>query len=399
MENYSSTRNNSASLHSEQALLQKQAECEAFVYEILSREIEKEAEKITTQVNMIKDYRFDIKKQIEKIAIDTFGRNHSNVQANIYGSVATGLALPESDIDIVITGVNSFGNKDDQLANISKLYDNILDFFNDKIMITAKKILQTQIPIIKLTFSLEEYYQERVRIQEEGYEGEQTSKLESDHTALPYIDFDSINSINPHLKNLAVDISMWDSFNGVEHQGIKAANFVESNLNQFPILRSVCLMLKKLLVSKSLNDPYTGGLGSYSLFLMLYAAYFLEKAGKYDWFHSDLTHPARLFTWFLTYFGEYFDYDSQAIIFVPNGIPLSLTKASCGLESTNQTDRAVLCVIDPLNPKNNTTQKAFNIMSIRKLFSETKQKIFREYLQIYSSEEFPDDLSLLAKLY
>ena len=169
---------------------------------------------------------------------------------------------------------------------------------------------------------------ERVRIQEEGFEGAQTTKLESDHTALPYIDFDAVNSINPHLKNLAVDISMCDSFNGVDHMGIKAAIYVEQNLNQFPILRSVCLMLKKLLVSKGLNDPYTGGLGSYSLFLMLYAAYFLEKAGKYEEFHSDLAHPARLFTWFLTYFGEYFDYDSQAIIFVPQGIPLAITKAS-----------------------------------------------------------------------
>lgn len=312
------------------------------MYEILSREIDEEAEKITTQVNMIRDYRFDIKNQIEKIAIDTFSRNHSNVQANIYGSVATGLALPESDIDIVITGVNSFGSKDDQLAHISKLYDNILSFFNDKILISTKKILQTQVPIIKLTFSLEDYYNERVRIQEEGYEQEQTSKLESDHTALPYIDFDSLNSINPHLKNLAVDISMCDSFNGVDHQGIKAAFYVEQNLNQFPILRSVCLMLKKLLVSKGLNDPYTGGLGSYSLFLMLYAAYFLEKAGNCNEFHSDLTHPARLFTWFLTYFGEYFDYDSQAIIFVPQGIPLTITKTAYGLDTMDQVDRTVL---------------------------------------------------------
>jgi predicted nucleotidyltransferase len=44
--------------------------------------------------------------------METFYPSHRNVHAAIYGSIATGLALPESDIDIVITGVNSFGNKD-----------------------------------------------------------------------------------------------------------------------------------------------------------------------------------------------------------------------------------------------------------------------------------------------
>lgn len=86
-------------------------------------------------------------------------------------------------------------------------------------------------------------------------------------------------------------------------------------------------MLKKLLVRNGFNDPYTGGLGSFSLFLMLYAAYYIEKINAYEGFHSEDTHPARLFAWFLTYFGDYFDIDKMAIIFMKEAIPLTMLKS------------------------------------------------------------------------
>jgi len=186
-------RNNSVPTQPQNPLETKQYECERFLYETLSREIEQAAEEITQQVNIIKDYRYDIKEQIELIALETFSHSHSNVQAHIYGSVATGLALPESDMDIVITGVNSFGNKDNHSFNITLLHDNIVNHFSGKVMPKTQKILQTQVPIIKLTFSLPEYYDE---------------KMKYDKTALPYVNFDSIESLNPKLKELAVDVSI-----------------------------------------------------------------------------------------------------------------------------------------------------------------------------------------------
>jgi DNA polymerase sigma len=111
---------------------------------------------------------------------------------------------------------------------------------------------------------------------------------------------------------------------------MRAAYFVETNLIQYPILRPVCLILKKLLVKNGHSDPYSGGLGSYSLFLMLYAAYFIEKVGTFEGFHSENTHPARLFAWFLTYFGEYFDMKTMAIMFMQEAMPLTVPKIYCG---------------------------------------------------------------------
>lgn len=118
--------------------------------------------------------------------------------------------LPESDMDIVVTGINNYGIRENQMSNICLLYDDILKQFSPSLLTKSAKILYTQVPILKLTFSLAELYKESVRL---GL------------TNLQLIDFESIN---PCLKELAVDISICDSYDSSQHQGIKAANFVKS---------------------------------------------------------------------------------------------------------------------------------------------------------------------------
>ena len=174
-------------------LKQRQYEAEQLLYDTLSAEIERAAEMITKQVNMISDYRYTLKSAIEDIALETFGVSHSNVQAHIYGSVATDLALPESDMDIVVTGVSSFGNKEDHLGNISLLFDNIRNKFSDNILVKSMKILNTQIPIMKLSFDLSQYYDEMSK---------------TNPGILPYVNFESLEVTNPSLKVLQVDVSI-----------------------------------------------------------------------------------------------------------------------------------------------------------------------------------------------
>ena len=80
---------------------------------------------------------------------------------------------------------------------------------------------------------------------------------------------------------------------------------------------------------------------------MLYASLFIEKLSSHDSFHSDNTHTARLFVWFLSYFGEYFDIESTAIMFMQESIPVVLPKLYWGMD--NSTDK--LWVLDPFNNK------------------------------------------------
>lgn len=193
-------------------------------------------------------------------------------------------------------------------------------------------------PIIKLKFNLSEYYDSCVKA---GYNN------------LPYVNFDSIDSINPHLKELSVDISICDSFGDSEHLGLLQSNFVREKLEEYPILRPVCLMLKKLLVRNELNDPYTGGLGSYSLFIMLYAALYFEMVNSNDIFscseHTsssqedyarkkvqlDSPFKARLFAWFLSFYGECFNIETHTMMFLEGDKPIVLPKLYRGKDEVS----------------------------------------------------------------
>jgi DNA polymerase sigma len=53
------------------------------------------------------------------------------------------------------------------------------------------------------------------------------------------------------------------------HSGLASATMVKDLSKEFPQLVPLTLILKRFLASRNLNDPYTGGLSSYALFLMV----------------------------------------------------------------------------------------------------------------------------------
>ena len=168
-----------------------------------------------------------------------------------------------------------------------------------------------------------------------------------------------------------MDISVSDSFDDSTHLGLKQNNFVRQKLEQFPVLRPVCLILKKLLVQNGFNDPYTGGLGSFGLFIMLYAALCFEQMNTDVMFQSENTYKARLLVYFLSMYGESFDIERKMIFFVDEGMPMVFDKIG---QFPNGNSK-ILCVYDPTNNKNNTTSKAFRIEEIQALFKQTKQQL------------------------
>ena len=64
-------------------------------------------------------------------------------------------------------------------------------------------------------------------------------------------------------------ISLDISFECPSHRGLNTATYVRYLLSREPNLRPLSLVVKQLLVEKGLNDPYSGGLSSYGLTLLL----------------------------------------------------------------------------------------------------------------------------------
>ncbi|CAK9211941.1 unnamed protein product [Sphagnum troendelagicum] len=134
-------------------------------------------------------------------------------QVCVFGSFATGLYLPTSDVDVVILDSGCQVRQDGLKALAKALTRNAVA---KNIQVIGK----ARVPIVKFV--------------------ERSS-------------------------NIAFDIS-FDVANGPE-----AADFIKGAMQALPPLRPLCLVLKIFLQQRELNEVYQGGIGSYALLVMLLA--------------------------------------------------------------------------------------------------------------------------------
>jgi hypothetical protein len=89
----------------------------------------------------------------------------------------------------------------------------------------------------------------------------------------------SVQALPPRLHQLThtgqfesedlVEIPLDISIDGPTHSGISSTSFVRVLTSRLPSLRPIVLCLKRLLAVHGLNDPFSGGLSSYALVLMV----------------------------------------------------------------------------------------------------------------------------------
>ena len=142
-------------------------------------------------------------KFVEQAVSDTI----PDYEVKLYGSHATNLCLPWSDLDIVlINKKNPYANNYSTLQSLQNLYLNLLDKPWIK---TIKLIDGAIIPIIKIN-AKEEF------------------------------------------NNMQMDISIQDG----KHFGLKCVELVKTFMSEFEALEPLIFSLKNLLKNANLNDPY-----------------------------------------------------------------------------------------------------------------------------------------------
>lgn len=114
----------------------------------------------------------------------------------------------------------------------------------------------------------------------------------------------TFNDISEEMRFLGIDITFEDSsqsqqfsYTRVNH-GISCINQTKQLCMDFPTLKPIVLVLKKILLVHNLNQPYLGGLNSYSLVLMTSA--FLNHCAGVESMSKNLRE-------ILNYYGSYFD--------------------------------------------------------------------------------------------
>ena len=108
-------------------------------YDLFFDELEQEMKSKVKEIDLLKD---SVRKErqgfitiVESIVKNTFTNRYGNgfVGIKIFGSMATELAIESSDVDFVVTGINSIQGRDPQygggknqlLKMMQKLFDNL----------------------------------------------------------------------------------------------------------------------------------------------------------------------------------------------------------------------------------------------------------------------------------
>ncbi|KAH9251862.1 hypothetical protein BASA81_010305 [Batrachochytrium salamandrivorans] len=147
------------------------------------------------------DERMEVVNKVRKLAVELWPKS----QTDVFGSFATGLCLPESDVDISVFNVPK--NAIQQLSR---------EFSNRKMTDWMEVISKAKVPIIKLKFK--------------------GSKYPCD------VCFDQIG-------------------------GLQTAMLIKRVCSELPEVKCLVLVIKHFLAQRNLNNTYQGGMGSYLCFL------------------------------------------------------------------------------------------------------------------------------------
>jgi len=172
-----------------------------YIVKCLQKDILDFQEYTKDQIKKNRIYIDELIKLVKQAVSDSI----PDYEVNLYGSHATNLCLPWSDLDIVLVNKKVvFSN------NYSALQSLYLTLYDKPWIKSIKFIDATLIPLIKLTVS------------------------------------DEFN-------NMQMDISLQDA----KHFGLKCVELVKSFMSEYEALEPLIFSLKNLLKNANLNDPYT----------------------------------------------------------------------------------------------------------------------------------------------
>lgn len=221
----------------------------------------------------------------------------------VFGSVQTHLFLPTSDVDVVVWG---------QWQSLPPLYTLEEEIQRAEIADTHSILVldKAKVPIIKLTHKV---------------------------------------------TRLKVDIS----FN--TESGIQSVHVTRNFIQIYPILPKLLFVIKHFLTERGLNEVYTGGVGSYSLVLLIVSFLQLHprKAAT-----DDDTNLGVLLIEFFELYGRHFNYRQTGIEVRGGG---RYFPKSEWIHPQSLSD-GILCVVDPVAPTDNTARGSYHFLRVKLAF-------------------------------
>jgi len=275
----------------------------------------------------------------------------------VYGSFASGLSVPSSDVDLVLKGVGAsgtwFGTSGPPLSMLEQVLK--LQYWVQSVTFIAS----ATVPVLKMSTGTVP-----------SHEHVSGNTIHVDITWDPEPDYAYLSTLGVVEQQLPAP----------EHKGMQTSTFVQRLCKRMPLLRPMVLVLKEFLKGQGLNDPYKGGLSSYALTVMA-AAVLNVHALKPP---SQKPGLGALFVEFmLTFSSRNFDTRKRGVSVAPNGplveiSPLHFPNLIPRVNTEQFFSPAVPVLIqDPLAPDNNLGRSCFGFMLVQYAFDEVLERLKR----------------------
>ncbi|KAI0053976.1 hypothetical protein FA95DRAFT_1529800 [Auriscalpium vulgare] len=250
----------------------------------------------------------EIRALIVDMISQAVSKNFPDAKVHPFGSFETKLYLPLGDIDLVVLSKSM--EYSDRVTVLHALANTVKRAgITDKVTIIAK----AKVPIIKF--------------------------------------------ITTHGR-FAVDISI-NQANGVE-----AGKMVKGFLAEMPALRTLVMVTKAFLSQRSMNEVFSGGLGSYSIVCL--AVSFLQMHPKIRRGEIDpMRNLGVLVMEFFELYGLYFNYQEVGISLRDGGTYYSKTARGW----SDYQKSSLLSIEDPGDPSNDVSRGSYNIARVRQTFA------------------------------
>lgn len=260
----------------------------------------------------------------------------------IFGSYATGLCIPSSDLDLVCCIPEE---------NIQRPFRLLSRALREEPWVAQIKAIETAaFPVIKLIYRNDDDDDDNDGI---------PIDISFDCKPLPLVrPHQFASSASPAQTSLNVRQMAGNAFLRSRHRGIQAAELVNRFLKSTPKLRLLVIVLKQFLFEQELNKPYTGGLGSFCLLLMVKA--FLNIYDK----DGAVLDTGGALTAFLRCYGVDFDYARMGISLKHGGAHFNI-----GDPGYCKYMGAALTIEDPFDPMNNIGASSFNMIKVKHAFA------------------------------
>ena len=327
-------------------------------FESLNKELNNYLSITNLNITNLKELYEQNLQKIENLIQNGLSENYE-IKFGHYGSFFSNLSIEGSDLDILV-----FYQKQKEESDFNKDILNLLEENKNKFEDICP-ILTAKVPVIKLQIDIKSEIKEKdIKLKYASYfEEEDLSKIK-------------------------IDLTFTENEEDFKHSH-ENISYINKSLEEYPLIKPILLLLKRYFKEMNMNKAYTGGLCSYSLFLLVLS---FCKCNK------DCESPTKLLFYFMENF-TYFDYGNYCIdvqkencyiLKDKNDIEKSASDENSSYDTNIELyeNEKEIHIIDPIS-KINVSKSSFKVDEIILTFRKAFNLLYYEgwYYDLYSKNK------------